>query len=30
MAAWEYMYDAQVFPEGQKTFDLLKKGINWI
>jgi coproporphyrinogen III oxidase len=30
MAAWEYMYDPQVFPEGQKTFDLLKKGINWI
>lgn len=30
MASWEYMYDPQVFPEGQKTFDLLKKGINWI
>lgn len=30
MAAWEYMYDSQVFPEGQKTFDLLKKGINWV
>jgi len=30
MAAWEYMYDSQVFPEGQATFDLLKKGINWI
>jgi coproporphyrinogen III oxidase len=30
MAAWEYMYDPKVFPEGQKTFDLLKKGINWI
>ena len=30
MAAWEYMYDPNVFPEGQKTFDLLKKGINWI
>jgi coproporphyrinogen III oxidase len=30
MAAWEYRYDAKVFPEGQKTFDLLKKGINWI
>ena len=30
MAAWEYMYDSKVFPEGQKTFDLLKKGINWI
>jgi coproporphyrinogen III oxidase len=30
MAAWEYMYDPNVFPEGQKTFDLLKKGIDWI
>ena len=30
MASWEYMYDPQVFSEGQKTFDLLKKGINWI
>lgn len=30
MAAWEYMYDPKVFPEGQTTFDLLKKGIDWI
>ena len=30
MAAWEYMYDPKVFPEGQATFDLLKKGISWI
>jgi len=30
MATWEYMYDPQVYPEGQKTFDLLKKGIDWI
>lgn len=30
MAAWEYMYDSKVFPEGQVTFDLLKKGIDWI
>lgn len=30
MAAWEYMYDSKVFPEGQATFDLLKKGIDWI
>lgn len=29
MASWEYMYDSKVFPEGQATFDLLKKGINW-
>jgi coproporphyrinogen III oxidase len=30
MATWEYMYDTQVYPEGQKTFDLLKKGIDWV
>jgi coproporphyrinogen III oxidase len=30
IAAWEYMYDPKVFPEGQATFDLLKKGIDWI
>ena len=30
MAAWEYMYDPKVFPEGQATFDLLKKVISWI
>jgi coproporphyrinogen III oxidase len=30
MATWEYMYDPQVYPEGQKTFDLLKKGIDWV
>jgi coproporphyrinogen III oxidase len=30
MASWEYMYDPKVFAEGQKTFDLLKKGIDWI
>ena len=30
MATWEYMYDPNVFPEGQTTFDLLKKGIDWI
>lgn len=30
MATWEYMYDPMVFPEGQTTFDLLKKGIDWI
>jgi coproporphyrinogen III oxidase len=30
MATWEYMYDPKVYPEGQATFDLLKKGIDWI
>lgn len=30
MASWEYMYDPSQFPEGQKTMDLLKRGlIGW-
>jgi hypothetical protein len=30
MASWEYMYDSSQFPEGQKTLDLLKKGVDWL
>jgi coproporphyrinogen III oxidase len=30
LASWEYMYDASGYPEGQKTLDLLKKGIDWV
>ena len=30
MASWEYMYDPKTYPAGQETFDLLKKGIDWV
>ena len=30
MASWEYMYDSSQFPEGQKTINLLKKGVDWL
>jgi coproporphyrinogen III oxidase len=30
LASWEYMYDASGYPEGQRTLDLLKKGIDWL
>jgi len=30
LASWEYMHDASTYPEGQKTLDLLKKGIDWL
>jgi coproporphyrinogen III oxidase len=30
MASWEYMHDSSQFPEGQKTLDLLKKGVDWL
>ena len=29
MASWEYMYDVNTYPEGAKTIELLKKGIDW-
>jgi coproporphyrinogen III oxidase len=29
MASWEYMYVVNTYPEGAKTLDLLKKGIDW-
>lgn len=29
MASWEYMYDVNTYPEGAKTLNLLKKGIDW-
>ena len=30
LAAWEYMYDENSYPEGKKTLELLKKGVEWI
>lgn len=30
LASWEYAFDSSQFSEGQKTLDLLKKGLNWI
>jgi coproporphyrinogen III oxidase len=30
MASWEYMHDSSQFPQGQKTLDLLKKGVDWL
>jgi coproporphyrinogen III oxidase len=29
LASWEYMYDENTYPEGKRTMDLLKKGIDW-
>ena len=29
MASWEYMYDVNTYPEGAKTIEWLKKGIDW-
>jgi len=29
LASWEYMYDENSYPEGKKTLDLLKKGVEW-
>lgn len=29
MASWEYMYDVKTYPEGAKTIEWLKKGIDW-
>jgi coproporphyrinogen III oxidase len=30
LASWEYMYDENSYPEGKKTLDLLKKGVEWV
>jgi coproporphyrinogen III oxidase len=30
LAAWEYMYDENTYPEGKHTLELLKKGVEWV
>jgi coproporphyrinogen III oxidase len=30
LAAWEYMYDENSYPEGKNTLELLKKGVEWV